>query len=87
MSRRSYAKLTSKEEQRVVALRAEGLTFDVIAARIGCSKGTVWNALRAHGLASVPSSTSNCTESSTAEKCTDAISVVRALVKKIEALE
>lgn len=67
MTRRAYAKLTPREEQRIIALRAEGLTFDVIAVRVGCSKGTVWNTLHAH-------------ESAT--KCGGAIAAVGVLLKK-----
>lgn len=55
MTRRSYAKLSPREEQRIVALRGEGLTFEVIAARMGCSKGTVWNIVHAYEQASAHS--------------------------------
>lgn len=85
MTRRAYAKLTPREEQRIVAMRAEGLTFDVIAARVGCSKGTVWNALHAHELASSHSSGSVEVVDRTKERaqgCTDAIGTVRTLLKK-----
>lgn len=83
MSRRAYAKLTPREEQRIVALRAEGLTFDVIAVRVGCSKGTVWNTLNAHAQAAaqVASGCRIAVEDNTGE-CTDAIGKVRALIKK-----
>lgn len=88
MTRRAYAKLTPREEQRIVAMRAEGLTFDVIAARVGCSKGAVWNALHAHELASSQSSGSSGSvevvdrTKERAQGCTDAIGTVRTLLKK-----
>lgn len=69
MSRRPFAKLSPREEQRIVDLRAEGLTFDVIASRVGCSKGTVWNTLNA----SAPAIASD-----QAQSCTAAIGKVRA---------
>ncbi|HSX23390.1 MAG TPA: helix-turn-helix domain-containing protein [Gaiellaceae bacterium] len=79
MTRRAYAKLTPREEQRIVALRAEGLTFDVIAARLGCSKGTVWNALNAQAQRSQTSTAATDRDQGC---CTDAIAKVRALIKK-----
>lgn len=79
MSRRVHAKLSPREEQRIVDLRAEGLTFDVIASRIGCSKGTVWNTLNARALTAAP-------RPARAEmkglSCTDAIAKVRLLLRK-----
>jgi DNA-binding CsgD family transcriptional regulator len=48
VTRRAYAKLTLREEQRIVALRAEGLTLAAIADRLGCSKASVCAVLQAH---------------------------------------
>ena len=80
MSRRSYAKLTPREAQRIVALRAEGLTFDVIVARIGCSKGAVWNVLHAHKFAA--NRKANAAANERTQKCVGAIAAVQALLKK-----
>ena len=79
MTRRAYAKLTPREEQRIVSLRAEGLTFDVIAARLGCSKGTVWNALNAHVQRSQPVPEP---AASREQSCAEAIGKVRSLIRK-----
>jgi len=48
VTRRAYAKLTPREELRIVALRAEGLTLAAIADRLGCSKASVCNVLQAY---------------------------------------
>lgn len=82
MTRRAYAKLTPREEQRIVALRSEGLTFDVIAARVGCSKGTVWNTLNAQSAQAQRSQPSEATAATPEQGCADAIAKVRTLIKK-----
>jgi hypothetical protein len=74
VSRRAYAKLSPRDEQRILDLRADGLIFDVIASRIGCSKGTVWNTLNAR--AEVP------TDRIPSRDCTTALVKVQALIKK-----
>ena len=43
----SRKRLTPKDEDRVVILRAEGHTLAEIAQRFGCSRATVWNVLQA----------------------------------------
>ena len=51
----SRKRLTPKDEDRVVILRAEGHTLAEIAQRFGCSRATVWNVLQARA-ASLPGS-------------------------------
>lgn len=45
-SREVYLSRAHQRRERIRALRAEGLTYRVIASRVGCSVGTVHNALK-----------------------------------------
>ena len=51
----SRKRLTPKDADRAVILRAEGHTLAEIAQRFGCSRATVWNVLQARA-ASLPDS-------------------------------